>query len=119
MIEETATCAEADRRGANANPCMSCGACCALYRVDFHESEARAILQWVVPVIGKTVRMRGTDASEPRCAALIGEVGVGVSCRIYPNRPSPCREFAPLAPLGVGSPECDRARRRYGLPPLS
>ncbi|WP_217125810.1 YkgJ family cysteine cluster protein [Hydrogenophilus thiooxidans] len=101
------------------NACTRCGACCAAFRVDFHESEALALSDWVVPVTKRLVRMRGTDASPPRCAALIGEIGTAVRCAVYENRPSPCREFAPLAPLGIGDEACARARRRHGLPPLT
>jgi len=70
-----------------------------------------------VPVTGALVRMRGTD-EEPRCVALAGEIGVGAHCTIYSSRPSPCRDFAPYAALGIGEDACDRARARHGLPPL-
>jgi Fe-S-cluster containining protein len=65
-----------------------------------------------VPVTAQLVRMRGTDASPPRCVALDGEVGLAVSCTIYGARPSPCREF------DVTHDACARARARHGLPPL-
>ena len=64
------------------------------------------------------VRMRGTDTRSPRCNALEGKIGVQVRCGIYANRPSPCREFAPYAPVGIGDDACARARRRHGLAPL-
>lgn len=105
--------------------CLSCGACCAAFRVDFHESDlANAARPGVppamtVPVIGATLRMRGTDAAPPRCVALEGVVGQQVHCTIYEQRPGPCRDFAPYAPLGIGDDACDRARRRFGLPPLA
>ncbi|GAB4209441.1 MAG: hypothetical protein Fur0019_16290 [Tibeticola sp.] len=54
-------------------------------------------------------RLRGTDHSPPRCAALTGCVGEQVTCAIYEWRPSPCREFE------AGSEACARARRRHGL----
>ena len=54
-------------------------------------------------------RMRGTDHSPPRCAALTGKVGEKVACGIYEWRPSPCHEFA------EGSDACLRARQRHGL----
>lgn len=63
-------------------------------------------------------RMRGTDHASPRCAALVGTVGVKASCGIYEWRPSPCREFGLRAPLGLGDDACARARARHGLPPL-
>jgi len=101
------------------NACTRCGACCAAFRVDFHVSEAATLSEWIVPVTKRLVRMRGTDAAPPRCAALIGEIGTAVRCAVYEHRPSPCREFAPLAPLGIGDEACARARRRHGLPPLT
>jgi uncharacterized protein len=58
------------------------------------------------------VRMRGTDHSPPRCAALVGKIGERASCGIYEWRPSPCHE------LEMGSEACERARRLYGLPAL-
>ena len=105
--------------------CLKCGACCAAFRVDFHMSEvdcddsAGVPPGLVVPVTGDLVRMRGTDAAPPRCAALEGEIGQAVGCAIYDRRPGPCRDFAPYAPLGLGDDACDRARRRHNLPPLS
>lgn len=64
------------------------------------------------------VRMRDTDAAPPRCIALRGEVGRFAYCSIYDNRPSPCHDFAPYAPLGLGDDACTRARARHGLKPL-
>lgn len=72
-----------------------------------------------VPLTATLVRMRGTDEAPPRCVALEGSTGRQVSCSIYDRRPGPCRDFAPYAPLGMGDDACDRARRRYGLPPLA
>ena len=66
----------------------------------------------VVDVTDSTARMRGTDHSPPRCAALTGKVGQKAICGIYEWRPSPCREFE------EGSDACGRARQRHGLPAL-
>lgn len=63
-------------------------------------------------VTASVYRLRGTDHSPPRCAALTGGLGQRVACGIYEWRPSPCREFE------AGSPACERARRRHGLAPL-
>ena len=63
-------------------------------------------------VTGSTCRMRGTDHSPPRCAALTGKIGIQASCGIYEWRPSPCRE------LEMGSDACQRARIRHGLQAL-
>ncbi len=102
--------------------CQSCGACCATFRVDFHPAElAGGAFAWgqgvlpalTVPVTTVIVRMSGSDATEPRCIALAGEVGKAVACTIYDTRPSPCREF------DTTDDACARARRRHGLPPLT
>ncbi len=103
---------------------MRCGACCASFRVDFHRADlASACAHGVpddltVPLGATLVRMRGTDDARPRCIALEGEIGIAVRCRIHALRPSPCREFAPYAALGIGDDACARARARHGLPPL-
>jgi Fe-S-cluster containining protein len=62
--------------------------------------------------------MSGTNNRQSRCTALSGEPGVSVSCSIYENRPSPCREFAMSGENGEENDACNRARARYGLPPL-
>ena len=62
--------------------------------------------------------MQGTNSKSPRCNALDGEIGKAVSCSIYLNRPSPCREFDQSGENGLRNEACDRARERYGLPPL-
>lgn len=110
---------------AGVDVCKGCGACCAAFRVDFHISELGSGSSpgvppaLAVPVTATLMRMQGTDAALPRCVALEGQVGSGVRCRIYAQRPSPCREFGAYAALGIGEPACDRARRRHGLPPLT
>lgn len=105
------------------NPCLRCGACCASFRVDFAAEELCSTGGCVpdglaVGVNGPTARMRGTDHAPPRCAALVGTVGVAAHCGIHEWRPGPCREFGALAPLGRGDAACDRARGRHGLAPL-
>ncbi len=99
------------------HPCLSCGACCASFRVDLsvHESEehgGRVPRGLIEEVNDYTCRMRGTDYARPRCAALMGKVGEKSTCGIYEWRPSPCREFA------AGSDACNRVRLRHGLQPL-
>ncbi|MBK7847142.1 MAG: YkgJ family cysteine cluster protein [Zoogloea sp.] len=107
-----------------AEPCLSCGACCASFRVDFHVADLETTpggcvpVALTVPVTATLVRMRGTDEGPPRCIALAGKVGQRASCTIYENRPGPCRDFAPFAALGIGDEGCARARRRHGLTPL-
>jgi Fe-S-cluster containining protein len=98
--------------------CQQCGACCASFRVDFSVEElddngGSVPSGLTVPLTDTLCRMRGTDHSPPRCAALMGRIGVQVSCGIYEWRSSPCREFS------EGSDACNRARMRQGLPALS
>jgi Fe-S-cluster containining protein len=106
------------------NPCLNCGACCACLRVDFDAGELESNGGTVpdglaLPLVAGLCRMRGTDNTQPRCAALIGTVGVQAQCAIYDWRPSPCREFGARAPLGIGDDACTHARRRFGLPALA
>lgn len=109
---------------ASVDYCETCGACCAAFRVDFHVSElvneqgVGVPNAMAVPVTRSIMRMRGTDEAKPRCIALKGQIGEAVSCSIYADRPSPCREFAPYAALGMSEPACDRARVRHGLLPI-
>lgn len=105
------------------NPCTTCGACCASFRVDFARDELQSAGGSVpdglaVDLNGAMCRMRGTDHSPPRCAALVGHVGQHASCGIHEWRPGPCREFGLRAPQGLGDEACARARARHGLPPL-
>ncbi len=106
------------------NVCQQCGACCAAFRVTFHYSELDSEPGGCVPAgladqeTATLYRLRGTDYANPRCAALTGKVGESVSCAIYKERPSPCREFAARAGIGVFEEACNRARSRHGLPPL-
>jgi Fe-S-cluster containining protein len=97
--------------------CQSCGACCASFRVDFSVHEMDHLGGTVptglaVEVTDSTCRMRGTDHSPARCAALSGKLGEKIGCGIYEWRPSPCREFE------EGSDACQRARARHGMPPI-
>lgn len=108
------------------HPCQRCGACCAAFRVAFHWREAaphdpagpdEALTVKLRPF---EVAMRGTEGgSAPRCVALAGEVGREVACGIYAQRPRPCRELKAAWEDGTPSPQCDRARARHGLPPLT
>lgn len=106
------------------NACLSCGACCAAFRVTFHRSELDCEPGGRVPErladeeTASLVRLRGTDYARPRCIALVGKIGQEVRCGIYEHRPSPCREFAMRAGIGVFEEACNRARAQHGLPPL-
>ena len=65
--------------------------------------------------------MKGTDHFEPRCIALIGEIGGTNNCSIYECRPSPCRNFRPAWEPGISEEEaarCNQARSRWNLPEI-
>lgn len=98
--------------------CQSCGACCASYRVSFYWAESDEHPNGHVPAALTTpispyrIAMRGTDAKPVRCVALQGCIGEAVSCSIYEQRSSTCRDF------NAGDERCAQARRRHGLPAL-
>jgi Fe-S-cluster containining protein len=108
------------------HPCLSCGACCACFRVSFHWSESSPELGGVVPaeltvkLDPHRVAMRGTEGgAQPRCTALTGEIGVDGHCGIYSVRPSVCREVEPAWEFDRPSAQCEKGRLRHGLPPLT
>ncbi|MEG3157796.1 YkgJ family cysteine cluster protein [Lysobacter zhanggongensis] len=107
------------------HPCLSCGACCAHFRVGFHWSETEPMMGGTVPA-GLTARldphrvyMRGTWSPAPRCIALDAEIGVWARCTIHPDKPSVCREVLASWEFGAHSPQCDKARIAHGLAPLT
>lgn len=97
----------------SSNPCLSCGACCAAFRVSFYWAEAPeldpALTEQLTPHLSC---MRGSNSPSPRCVALQGEIGGPTSCSAYADRPPPCRE------VQVGDDKCQRARARHGLSAL-
>jgi uncharacterized protein len=99
-----------------ASPCQTCGACCASFRVSFYWGETDAASGGSVPeqlteAVTPLLRcMKGTGGKPVRCVALEGEVGKQVSCSIYPQRPSPCREFDVFEPDGSPNPRCAALR---------
>ena len=96
------------------NPCQSCGACCAAFRVSFHwvEAPVRLDARLIERLGGQYLCMAGTNAASPRCVALEGPVGGPTRCVAYQARPPACREVQP------GDGKCTRARERHGLAPL-
>ncbi|MFA6447932.1 MAG: YkgJ family cysteine cluster protein [bacterium] len=103
------------------NPCLECGACCAIYRASFYWAEADDETPGGVPVeltedVSQFFRaMKGTNAKKPHCVALEGIVGENVRCSIYEKRPSPCREVKPSYIGGPQNEKCDFARFAYNL----
>ena len=112
------------------NPCRSCGACCAYYRVSFYWGEVDKAPGGYVPSEMTKPEppfyhvMKGTDRNPPRCIALEGEVGHSVRCAIYERRPSPCHDFGVHWEHGrilideEDLRRCNQARLAWGLPPL-
>jgi Fe-S-cluster containining protein len=106
------------------HPCLTCGACCAHYRVAFHWLESDAATPGGVPAgMAETLDahrlcMRGTHAAPIRCIALDADIGRSSRCTIHPRRPSVCRDVAASWESGVASTQCDRARMAHGLRPL-
>lgn len=109
------------------HPCLSCGACCAFFRVSFWAHEMHGTNHpWRVPTElvenpqGVLVSLKGTTRkNRPACYALTGKIGEKASCKIYENRPSPCRDFTASYENGYKNPRCDEARAAHGLRPLN
>lgn len=107
------------------HPCLSCGACCAFFRVAFYWREAEAGGPWQVPLkfavdLDSTHRcMKGTEVKhQSKCIALAGRIGKDAHCRIYNQRPTPCRNFEASYENGRHNARCDEARWGHGLRPL-
>lgn len=112
------------------NPCLTCGACCAYFRVSFYWGEADSSLGGTVPAeltedLSPFYRcMKGTNQKNPRCIALEGEIGQTSICKIYDLRSTSCWEFGVhwengnYHLFGEDLERCNRARAAWGLPPL-
>ncbi|MCK9273892.1 MAG: YkgJ family cysteine cluster protein [Syntrophales bacterium] len=107
------------------NPCLSCGACCAFYRISFYWAETSRGIPGGVPeeltekMDAFRVFMKGSAGSAPRCIALQGDIGSTVLCGIYSLRSSVCRAFEPSWEKGIHNIRCDKARIAWGLVPLT
>lgn len=106
------------------NPCITCGACCAFFRCSFYWRETEEGGGTVPDQLTEDLTehrkvMRGTDARNPRCIALMGDIGDRVYCAIYDRRSTTCRIFIPSWENGEHNPDCDRARAAHGLRPLT
>lgn len=107
------------------HPCLRCGACCSIFRVAFHWSEAEPAVGGCVPIElterldPHRLAMRYGDAAARRCVALQGTIGEAAHCSIYAQRPSVCREVQPSWENGTVSAQCDKARLAHGLPVLT
>lgn len=124
LLSETGVNDRYDMSDDDSNPCLSCGACCAHFRISFYCGELdSAPGGWVPSEMASKLTdtiacMRGTESGGQRCSALTGEVGQRIGCSIYAQRPSPCREYPVWLSDGSPNPDCQRLRARIGLPPL-
>lgn len=111
---------------ADKNPCVSCGACCAHFRVQFYWREANPgdSENPVPPHLFEDLTpqhrcMKGTAKKHhPKCEGLKGRIGKDARCSIYTFRPTPCRAFTASFADGLRHERCDQARAAHGLPPL-
>lgn len=107
------------------NPCMRCGACCAMFPITFDSRESDSFPGGMIPsrfvlkLNSTRSTMRGTEKRPIRCQALSGEIGYSVHCTIYSRRPKNCRDFLATGENNVVNSFCDFARAVYGLMPLS
>ena len=105
------------------HPCLTCGACCAMWRVEFEKEHVRprgdTPRDLVVPVSDTHVCMAGTVGDNPRCVALEGVIGDRARCTIYPDRPYVCHHVVASWERGERDSSCDDARRKHGLKPLT
>ncbi|KEC85779.1 ferredoxin [Acinetobacter sp. ETR1] len=67
---------------------------------------------YVEPLTAVYSCMQGTNQKQPRCVALKGEIGQQVSCSMYEQRSSSCKQ------VHAGDSQCAKARQGYGLIPL-
>lgn len=95
-----------------ANPCLTCGACCA-YAADWprFSLESDAALARIPEGLVNSA-LSGMRFIGDRCAALTGEIGKATACAIYDIRPDVCRDCLP------GDDACTVARQKYGMEPL-
>jgi Fe-S-cluster containining protein len=106
------------------HPCRTCGACCAMWAVQFHNDhlQPRGPTPRNKTVPAKTKNhscMIGTNQDEPRCIALEGVIGDRVRCSIYPDRPPVCHDVIASYEHGHRDRSCDDARARHGLPRIT
>jgi Fe-S-cluster containining protein len=99
--------------------CIPCGACCFYGLViPINRREPEPLERYIEVTLDdapKVVVDRVFERTEAdgRCVNLAGEVGVDISCNVYPDRPQVCRDF------DAGSDRCFGYRRMFGIdPPL-
>lgn len=105
------------------NPCLTCGTCCAHFRVSLVLGRNRLGLgAECSPRTGRAnisifVR-KGTNNKHPRCVALQGVIDNQVNCLIYNFRPTACRDFAISGQNNQPNNLCEQTRKSWKLRPL-
>lgn len=92
--------------------CMSCGACCAWSDTwpEFGDDEEDPPERMdAIPMDMVDCDHGRMKCDGDRCSALVGVIGVAVSCSIYEHRPAVCRQFSP------GSDGCRMVRRGMAI----
>ena len=96
--------------------CTTCGVCCDLpLVVPIARSETERFSEYWEIYPDESVsdavieRMLPRDAESGRCIHLAGELMIDIGCRVYADRPSPCRDFE------AGSDRCHEYRRMYDV----
>jgi Fe-S-cluster containining protein len=97
--------------------CQECGACCIYVSVEIDSpTTVRGTSDIIWYLLHDSVRVSREAADEwyiefrTRCKALAGTVGSSVSCTLYADRPSICREHS--------DNECEVNGTSEGKPPL-
>ncbi|QOW48441.1 MULTISPECIES: YkgJ family cysteine cluster protein [unclassified Acinetobacter] len=93
--------------------CLTCGACCAHYRVSFYWAEGLNMPEhYTEPVNAVYSCMAGTNQTQSRCIALGGKIGQAVRCRVYEARSSTCKS------VQIADEQCNKARIAHQMIPL-
>ncbi|WP_081403508.1 MULTISPECIES: YkgJ family cysteine cluster protein [Acinetobacter] len=93
--------------------CLSCGACCAYFRVSFYWAEGIPMPEnYTEPLTPVYSCMAGTNQKNPRCIALQGTIGEQVSCGMYELRSSSCKE------VQIADAQCNKARMAHNMVPF-
>src|SRR5690606_8910932 len=94
--------------------CLSCGACCAYFRVSFYWAEGIHMPEhYTEPVTAVYSCMAGTNQTNPRCSALDGPIRQQVSCGMYELRSASCEE------VQIADDQCNKARVARNMLPFA
>ncbi len=96
--------------------CRGCGACC--YGAEGVDVVTPVLLSEARVLVGLTVYRQDLNmlvlkqvpsGNGIKCKSLVGTPGLRVTCNVYKDRPSFCKEMTP------GDDACLAARKRMGL----